>query len=843
MKAESVFIDKHSLVDPCSFDALKKQGLLKVQELSGHVWTDYNVHDPGVTILEQLCFVLSDVSYRAGADVTDYLGENTVKQLLNRSSLLAPEDAFPCHATTLMDLKQIILDAVPELDNIHIETIGEQPYRFGLYNVYISISPLAKIENSDIEKSALKHRVLACYGANRNLCENINEIHISEDVPFTIEAEIEVDDSNNSAEVLANIYLNCTHKIANQISSSKASEDTKELSLQQSLIGPSVIHERQHYDISHKTIIPVFEFYAVINEISEVKAIKSLSFFDKKGNRVDALSVENYKQHIRLTLPDSSEGIKINLVANGRIIPTNFSNYQMKYHELITEHFSNKYHKRQFDDFSKKTKSKELYLTQYSGLQDQFPANYGINFRGIPISYTAQRRAQAFQLKGYLAIFEQIILNQIHKIDEIRYLFSPLLHVHKDPTSVFLNNNIIPDFDQIKNENYEQKLMEQDGRFSSFYRRANKVVDYLLALYGEEFGQYIFQQYGTNNGNKITDRIAYEHKLRLLSHIGKVTKNRLKATDVTQFAWNTDNISGWQLKVSILLGFGCLKLQSLSFGVFRNDVNIDFAQDHESKDKLDSALSESFFDFHIDTEDIYQHFHALPYQAIKQVTLTSINKYFPLKFTCKEKPISQRFLQSATNIENYKIGRFTQGNSDISAIESFEDLSHIAFYDQEENSHFSIGSFQDLATAITAANTLISYFQSISKQSEGMHIIEHSLLAQYSDVEQLKENYPISFFGSRVTVILPNWTAKTSTRTFQKLAEETIAMHCPAHIYPMFLWLDLRRMYHLEVRYRKWLKAIATNDVDVKQTNKLTQQLLHFIYHLHISEERGVNEQ
>ena len=40
------------------FEVLQEESLAQLQELSGNVWTDYNLHDPGVTILEQLNYAL-----------------------------------------------------------------------------------------------------------------------------------------------------------------------------------------------------------------------------------------------------------------------------------------------------------------------------------------------------------------------------------------------------------------------------------------------------------------------------------------------------------------------------------------------------------------------------------------------------------------------------------------------------------------------------------------------------------------------------------------------------------------------------------------------------------------
>ena len=40
---------------------LREMGIEEIQKLSGKIWTDFNLHDPGVTILEQLCYALTDL--------------------------------------------------------------------------------------------------------------------------------------------------------------------------------------------------------------------------------------------------------------------------------------------------------------------------------------------------------------------------------------------------------------------------------------------------------------------------------------------------------------------------------------------------------------------------------------------------------------------------------------------------------------------------------------------------------------------------------------------------------------------------------------------------------------
>ncbi len=52
-------------------DRLRQEGLRYIRELSGEVWTDHNLHDPGITTLELLAYALTDLSYRTNLDMRD----------------------------------------------------------------------------------------------------------------------------------------------------------------------------------------------------------------------------------------------------------------------------------------------------------------------------------------------------------------------------------------------------------------------------------------------------------------------------------------------------------------------------------------------------------------------------------------------------------------------------------------------------------------------------------------------------------------------------------------------------------------------------------------------------
>ena len=58
-----------------------------------------------------------------------------------------------------------------------------------------------------------------------------------------------------------------------------------------------------------------------------------------------------------------------------------------------------------------------------------------------------------------------------------------------------------------------------------------------------------------------------------------------------------------------------------------------------------------------------------------------------------------------------------------------------------------------------------------------------------------------------LTVVLAGWSARTRSAGFRHLAEETIALLCPAHLTHAVLWLDHAAMARLEALLLDWRVA------------------------------------
>ena len=42
---------------------LRQKGQEYIEKLAGNIWTDYNEHDPGITILEMLSYAITDLGH------------------------------------------------------------------------------------------------------------------------------------------------------------------------------------------------------------------------------------------------------------------------------------------------------------------------------------------------------------------------------------------------------------------------------------------------------------------------------------------------------------------------------------------------------------------------------------------------------------------------------------------------------------------------------------------------------------------------------------------------------------------------------------------------------------
>ncbi len=109
---ESLTIAKHPVLDLSQdYGWLRARGLEHIQQLGSRLWTDYNIHDPGITLLELLCYALTDLGYRTGHAVADLLaappGQTTD---FKRQAIHTAREALTMNPLTVRDFRKLIID-------------------------------------------------------------------------------------------------------------------------------------------------------------------------------------------------------------------------------------------------------------------------------------------------------------------------------------------------------------------------------------------------------------------------------------------------------------------------------------------------------------------------------------------------------------------------------------------------------------------------------------------------------------------------------------------------------------------------------------------------------------
>jgi len=105
-----------------NFSLLREKALAYIQQTSSAKWTDHNIHDPGITIMEALCYALADAGYRMNFPMQDLLTGDAGN--LPAQAFYYPQDILPCHPVTISDFRKILID-LPLIKNAWITAVTD----------------------------------------------------------------------------------------------------------------------------------------------------------------------------------------------------------------------------------------------------------------------------------------------------------------------------------------------------------------------------------------------------------------------------------------------------------------------------------------------------------------------------------------------------------------------------------------------------------------------------------------------------------------------------------------------------------------------------------------------
>lgn len=104
--AESITIQKDPVLDNSQdYAFLREKGQEYIAALGSKIWSDYNIHDPGITILEMLAYAITDLGYRIDYNIEDILSLTPDKKYFHTA-----REILTNSPVTINDFRKVIID-------------------------------------------------------------------------------------------------------------------------------------------------------------------------------------------------------------------------------------------------------------------------------------------------------------------------------------------------------------------------------------------------------------------------------------------------------------------------------------------------------------------------------------------------------------------------------------------------------------------------------------------------------------------------------------------------------------------------------------------------------------
>ncbi|MFM9984370.1 MAG: hypothetical protein ACKVOK_04010 [Flavobacteriales bacterium] len=718
------------------FFTLIAQAIQLAQAYSYQQWTDYNLHDPGVTILEQLCFAVSDILYRMEFPIEDLLTNEKGEIDSDIHSFFSKEKILTTNPVTLTDVRKSLLDSIDEIENVHITPLLANAHwgaLNGLYKISIQLSEGMTTDNNsqqqkqeDITAKIRKH-----YAEIRNLGEDsIQHIEILQPLQIKLKFKIAVPEISDVENVLLQIietiraYFNAGVHYQSREEAFRNGISTDEI-----YDGPNL----KHGFISEADMPP---------HLDNVDALYLLNLLNK-------ISGIKFIQQAEITEPSTKLNVPIS------IPPGFYAHLDIDY---LVEHIQFTYQDHVIkmlpafvQSIKRKLSSKRsspLYTAQgaiihrgkfrnpgvYHSIQNYFPALYGIGKFGFNNSKQKEFSGASKQLKAYLYFMEQILANFLQQISNLGKLYAPSDNEANEQTYSFESHIDIPGIKDVirqytilqqthgeKEQNqlhvdqlhsFQDVLKYSNETFEVYFKRKNAVLDHLLARFNIRLNltpiYHYFKYYGASQKAAREQKIIH-WKNDILRTIPILNYSKFRGLNYTL----PGNSTPFSDRIAKYLYIDNSKLTNLTNGFQTGKVALF---------KIDESKQQNNFTARI--ENII--WNSETYQVI-------MNSDEVLGQTDQAKLLAggiqtsklHLFLKRGKSIFKHGIEK---SHYRIVPLNSSPAQVLIIFRAPEDEYWQIVSRHASSKDAEQALQSIISQLHSINIESEGFHLIEHHLL-------------------------------------------------------------------------------------------------------------------
>ncbi len=422
--------------DALSFDGLRAAGIRELERLAGGQWTDFNTHDPGITILEQVCWALTDLGYRLGHPIPDLLAEGGGD---GSRGLVASADALGCEPVTIDDLRRLILD-IDGVGNCWIEpvetpepylhyhrerhTLGTQsmppetvPLKIkGLWRVLVACA-----DCDDRSQGQIRSEVARTLYAHRPLCQDFDEIGLLPVEGIAVSADIEIGPVADPESLLHQVLLAIADYISPRVGfATLQGLEASGAALEDLLQGPRLRHgfiaDADLPSPQRRTSLRTSDLIRVVMDVPGVRAVRDLRLVrarDVTGGRAGDAPWQDWVLELDPALAPRLESSAESIAALIRLhrdgLPVRVDGERAKARLDAARSAGARRLPAPSELAPPLPGGRDRRVGRYRSILHQFPQCYGVGPVGLTSSTPPLRRARSKQLKAYLQIFDQLL--------------------------------------------------------------------------------------------------------------------------------------------------------------------------------------------------------------------------------------------------------------------------------------------------------------------------------------------------------------------------------------------------------------------------------------------------
>ena len=449
------------------FDTLRSAAIAYLGPVTGTVWTDYNVHDPGITTLEALIYALLDLGYRTHLPLDDILARDPSQQGAD-PDFFTPAEILGCNPLTILDYRKLLLD-IEGVRNAWVEIDTHAPHHInGLYKACIELDEDPDDFTTTAQFEAYQDKVLCrirqVLMAHRNLCEDFSTVYFLCDLNVGVCADIDLvsgtDVGTCYQQLIEALYAFFSpaptfYTLQQMIDRNTPIETIFSGRPVPGGASHGFIDTTELQGIVRRKEIHVSDVYRVILSVPGVQRIRKLQLRTcPDGGTPTPLPTSCWV----LTLPEHTLPVLsipcggFQFYLNGQPVSADLSAYNSLLQLNLTKTGKVLYPAGSpYLDAPIPTGLFRSDLGDYYSIQNDFPQVYGIGQGSLPANVLPSRLAQARQFKGYLLFFDQLLADYLAQLSHIRDLFA--LGTSTDPTAnhtYFVGDvSSVPDLDAL----------------------------------------------------------------------------------------------------------------------------------------------------------------------------------------------------------------------------------------------------------------------------------------------------------------------------------------------------------------------------------------------------------